>query len=131
MTYDTAEEYEALTVPDRLAGSYDPARAQQLFYINCLVCHGPTLRGFQEPDESRKAPIIRFMERGPFPADLTGEVTENSTDGELFAFISRGGRQGFVALMRDRNSSSPMPQFQYLLTEEERWTLVQFIRSYQ
>ena len=50
-------------------------------------------------------------------------------DGEIFAFISYGGRQGFAAWERGRASASPMPAFQYLLTEQEKWDLVNFIRT--
>ena len=123
------EEYAALSIPERFKRSYDPAKAQELFNINCMVCHGPTLRGSEETDESVKAKILRFMPRSPLPANLTLDVTRTSADGELFGFISGGGRQGLVARLRGRESSSPMPEFGRLLTEEERWTLVQFLRS--
>ena len=64
----------------------------------------------------------------PVPADLTLPLTQGSTDGELFAFITHGGRQGYLAIERGRESTSPMPAFRNLLSEEERWTLVQYLR---
>ena len=131
LTYATLEAHRPLTIPDHVVQAYDPAKAQGLFNINCTVCHGPTLRGEQEPDESRKARILRFLERGPLPADLTSDATRNSTDGELFAFITRGGRQGFALTELGRESRSPMPEFLWMLTEEERWTLVMYLRSQQ
>ena len=95
---------------------------------------------------------------GPVPADLMAELTRDSADGELFGFISNGGRQGqaqrestersaqnacepFVGFLRSdclaverasaRPVSSPMPQFSRLLTPEERWWLVIYIQSHQ
>ena len=119
--YTTEEEYFELTVPDRAAQSYDQARAQNLYNTNCLVCHGSGLTG--------DGPIRPFMDRGPFPANLTLDITSSSTDGELFGFISKGGRQGLTATLRGRESSSPMPEFMRLLNEDERWWLVQFLRG--
>ena len=94
-----------------------------------MVCHGPTLRGSEEPDELQRAKILPFMDKGPLPADLNLDLTHTSTNGELFAFISNGGRQGLSAVLRGRVSASPMPEFQRLLSEDERWSLVQFLRS--
>ena len=129
LRYATLEEYKGLTIPARVVQSYDRASAQRLYTINCLVCHGSTLRGDEEEDEAARAKILRFMVRGPFPADLTSPLTQGSTDGELFAFVSNGGRQGLVAVERGRKSASPMPEFRLLLTEDERWSLVVYLRS--
>ena len=134
LRYVTLEEYKPLTIPGHVVQTYDPAQAQGLFTINCMVCHGPTLKGDQEPDESKWGGIIRFMKagkRGPFPADLTSEATRSSTDGELFGFISSGGRQGLTATERGKQSASPMPEFLRLLSEEERWMLVMYLRAQQ
>lgn len=138
MRYATLDEYRPLTVTDHLDKSYDPTRAQGLFNINCMVCHGPTLRGQAEEDESARATILRLWPRtdtgslvGPTPADLLSDITKEATDGELFAFISKGGRQGLAATERGRDSRSPMPEFVWLLTEEERWALVMYLRSEQ
>lgn len=123
--YTTLDEYGALTIPDL---AYDPAGAQHLYSINCQVCHGLTLTG--------DGAILNFWPKtdtgnlkGPTPADLTADITKGSTDGDLFGFITLGGRQGAAARIRDRRSTSPMPEFGLLLTEHERWTLVQYLRG--
>ena len=126
--YTSLDEYGVLTVPEAAARTYDQGEAQHLYAINCQVCHGPTLGG--------DGVIMTLWPKtedgglkGPIPADLTADITKSSTDGDLFAFITLGGRQGAAARIRDRRSTSPMPQFGLLLTENERWTLVQFLRS--
>ena len=119
LRYATLEEYKDLEAPATL--EYDVDKARSLYGINCQVCHGAALQG--------EGPILKYMTRGPFPADLTDDLTQSSTSGELFAFISRGGRQGLAAIERDRESQSPMPEFQRLLTAEERWMLVMYLRS--
>jgi len=124
LQYDTLDEYKGLTTPDYMSVSYDPTRAAELFRVNCMVCHGPTMRG-----DGALASIMREKSKGPLPADLTLPLTQNSAEGELFAFISKGGRQGFAFIERGKESRSPMPEFWKLLTEEERWTLVAYIRS--
>jgi mono/diheme cytochrome c family protein len=117
----TQEEYGQLLVPEELRSSYDGARAAGLYRINCMVCHGPGLTG--------NGTIRPFMTRGPFPADLTNPLTQDSSDGDLYAFISEGGRQGYAATARGRESGSPMPEFRLLLSPEERWLLVMYLRS--
>lgn len=121
--YTDFSEFGALTAPPELAAAYDPAEARDLYQTNCQICHGLTLKG--------DGPIRPFMTRGPFPADLMEEKTQNSSDGQLFGFLTCGGRQGCGAVLRDRPSSSPMPQFGLLLSEAERWALVQYIRNPQ
>ena len=121
LSYDSLEDYRQLKLPDQTITSYNYAKARRLYEVNCMVCHGPKMKG--------DGPIRPFMNRGPFPADLTHASTRETTDGELFAFISLGGRQGLSAALRNRKSTSPMPEFRRLLTEQERWNLVQYVRA--
>jgi mono/diheme cytochrome c family protein len=127
--YASLEAYQDLEVPREFVRSYSPANAQRLFTVNCVVCHGPTLRGFEEQQDSERATILKFELRGPLPANLTAAATKDASDGELFGFISGGGRQGLSAILRGRESASPMPEFGLLLTVEDRWALVRYLRS--
>ena len=123
------EGFKALEVPREFSRKYDGADAWYTYQVNCLVCHGVSLDG--------KGPITTLIgadgdlayDKGPFPADLRADPTKNSTDGELFGFISGGGRQGLAVRLRGRDSTSPMPEFAKLLNEEDRWALVQFLRA--
>ena len=119
----SAEEYPALSAPRTFVATYDQAAASELFRVNCVVCHGERMRG--------GGPIVPMMDKGPFPADLMGPISQSATDGELFSFIDRGGRQGFAAFARGTETTSPMPPFRFLLTERERWMLVQYLRETQ
>ena len=128
--YDSLEEYGVLEIPAESAQSYNDAEAQQLYDINCSVCHGQGLQGDGPITTLTRADGTLVWNVSPFPANLTdAETTVASTDGELFAFISLGGRQGSSSLLRGRESTSPMPEFMRLLSEDERWRLVQFLRT--
>ena len=119
----TVAELEEVPVPQNVQTAYDadPSGVAKLFSVNCAVCHGESARG--------DGTVASYITRGPKPADLTLGVTHDSTVGELFGFISGGGRQGVALTERGLESQSPMPEFRLLLTEEERWSLVLFLRS--
>ena len=122
LLYNTSEEYGRLDIPDRVARSYDPAHAAELFRVNCMVCHGLAMRG-----DGAVADMMKEKKMGPLPADLMLELTQDSTEGEVFGFITRGGRQGLSAVSRGRETGSPMPPFQNLLSEDERWELARYV----
>lgn len=82
------------------------ARGQELFMINCQMCHGPTAEG--------TGPMAASLINKP--ANLTLPLTQTKTDGALFLTISNGvlGR---------------MPPMNENLTVRDRWDLVNFIRT--
>ena len=131
--YKSIEEYQTLEIPADIEG--DPnaiSRARHTYEINCVVCHGSNLRG-----EDGDAPILRYLDESDLrprnlaegDADTLNAIT--ATDGELYAWITYGGQAGFALALRDRPTSSWMPPFGRLLTEQERWELVKFIRAEQ
>ena len=139
--YDNIEEYQSLGVPSEIAS--DPgalSRARDTYDANCLVCHGSNLRG-----EDGDATILPYLANatGARPRNLVdvklssdgeqiiGAASDDTTDGEIYAWISYGGQAGFASALRDRPTTSWMPQFINLLSEEERWELVMFIRAEQ
>jgi mono/diheme cytochrome c family protein len=80
--------------------------ARILYDDHCERCHGKTGRG-DGPDATKFSTS---------PRDLSDSSRMSAqSDGELFYKISEGRR--------------PMPEFKTKLTEEQRWQLVQSIRS--
>jgi cytochrome c len=81
--------------------------AKAIYMAECAQCHG----------EHGKGDGPEAMMHSSAPADLTDAgYMKGITDGEIFYQISEG-RQ-------------PMPSFKKRLTEEERWELVLFVRSF-
>ncbi len=82
------------------------AAGKALFLDRCAQCHGEQGKG-DGPD----APLYSVK-----AADFTdAHMMEEMTDGEIFWKISEGRR--------------PMPSFKKQLTEEQRWQLVNFLRT--
>ena len=129
VTYGSIEEYQALPMPEHVASTYDDNYAQHLYNINCQVCHGAALAGDGPVTTMVGADGDLAWDKAPYPVNLTEEATVGAADGELFAYISLGGREGATLRLRGRDTSSPMPEFMKLLTEEERWMLVQYLRA--
>ena len=122
--YRTVADAKLIEIPEDISDSYDAAGAAELYRVNCSVCHGMTLGG-----DGSVATLMKEQSLGPLPADLTLGQTQNATDGELYAFISDGGRQGFALTSAGLESRSPMPPFKNLLSQEDRWALVAFLRA--
>lgn len=86
------------------------AEGQALYRVQCLSCHGPTGRG----DGPVGLTLI------PPPADLYQHTQPGvHPDGRLYHWITNG-----VA------PDSQMPVFKEVLTDEERWHLVNYIRTF-
>ncbi len=84
------------------------AEGEALYIENCLPCHGPAGAG--------DGPVGITL--NPPPADLTIHTAPGvHPDGRLYDWITNG----FPA--------SVMPAFQSQLTDEERWHLVNYIRT--
>ena len=96
----------------------------QLFQVNCAVCHGFTGLG--------NGPMLERLQAAEYsgtPANLTAKgPTVGKPDGEVFLIITKGFGGVYPMLAE---IFSVMPPFSKLLTEEERWTLVHYIRSLQ
>ena len=119
------KEYSPKVIPSAVSESYDHEQTAEIFRVNCSVCHGLNLEG-----DGPVAILMKEKGLGPMPANLKHENTLKSTDGDLFAFISHGGRQGYALIEKGLESRSPMPEFRYLLTENDRWALVKYLRSH-
>jgi len=86
---------------------FDGASAGQgeaIYTKNCVSCHGNPGKG-----NSMKSLT-------PVPPDLSSSKTQSLTDGELFYIISTG--------------RGVMPSFSNVLSEDERWKVISYIRSF-
>jgi Ni/Fe-hydrogenase subunit HybB-like protein len=79
-------------------------KGEAIFQKNCISCHG----------EPSKAAFNRDMV--PAPGDPAGSKFQSQTDGALFYKMTTG--------------RAPMPEFKNILTEEERWQVISYIRSF-
>ena len=94
-----------------------------LFKVNCSACHGAGGLG-DGPMKDR----LTAAGYASFPAILTGAgPTKAKPDGEVFQVVTKGFATAY-GLPADR---FVMPPFRKLLTEQERWALVRYIRSLQ
>lgn len=82
------------------------ARGEELFQINCLICHGPEGLG--------NGKVASFFEHKP--ANLTSPAVQDLSDGAIFLVISTGvqGR---------------MPPLNENLTVRDRWDIINYLRT--
>jgi mono/diheme cytochrome c family protein len=84
------------------------AAGKQTYDTYCAGCHGETGRG-DGPDGLRLRPR---------PADLRVHMAAGHTDGQLFYWVSYGF------------PGTAMPAWQSVLTEEQRWQVIDYIRTF-
>jgi mono/diheme cytochrome c family protein len=99
---------EAKKLVNPIAPSAAVLQASKPVYLEqCANCHGETGKG-NGPDA---------MMYDPSPSDFTDAAAmAKFTDGEFFYQITEGKK--------------PMPSFKKRLTQEQRWQLVLFVRSF-
>ena len=98
-----AKEKKNLYSPDKSSIT----RGQKTFKLECLQCHGKEGKG----DGMSAMKIKKTV------ADLTSNYVQNQTDGELFWKISEG--------------RSPMPIGKSTLTDDQRWDVINYIRTFK
>jgi mono/diheme cytochrome c family protein len=104
----------ATTLPGDLANpipanSGSVAAGQAVFTTNCVPCHGVSGKG--------DGPIGLTL--NPRPADLTIHAVPGvHSDGQLFEWITNGF------------PGSVMPAFRTTLSDDDRWNLVNYIRTF-
>ncbi len=97
---------EAQVIKNPIAGNAATlAEGKKLYVTNCAPCHGDKGRG--------DGPAAQAL--NPKPADHSSAAIQNETDGSLFWKLSQG-----------RN---PMPAYGKILTEQQRWELISYIRT--
>lgn len=74
-----------------------------VFQKNCKSCHG-------DPGKQNFAKLV------PPPGDPASAVFQQQTDGEMYFRVTTG--------------KAPMPQFGSILSDEERWKVIAYLRSF-
>jgi len=82
-------------------------KGKLLFKTNCVVCHG----------DKGKGNGVAAVALNPKPADLSSDRVKKETDGELFWKMGKG--------------NGNMPAWKGTLKTEQRWQLVNYIRTLQ
>lgn len=83
------------------------AEGKKLYENMCVVCHG----------NKGKGDGIAGMTLKPRPANLTQALVQDQTDGEIYWKVTEG--------------RAPMASYKELLTEQQRWQLVNYIRTFK
>jgi mono/diheme cytochrome c family protein len=106
------------TAPARAARKQNPVagdptsltKGKELYTAGCLPCHGPGGKG--------DGPAAATLERNGVrvrPGNLSDPKRWEESDGALFWKITEG--------------NSPMPSWGPTLTDEQRWSIVNYIRT--
>lgn len=106
--HDVPEEAAAVANPIE-ATNESIAAGGALYATNCALCHGETGEG--------DGPGAAGLEQAP--ADLHEEHVQELSDGALFYIISHG------------RPETPMPAWENVLNEEQRWQVVNFLRTFK
>ena len=97
---------DADVVVNPLKGNPQATKAgAAIFSQQCVVCHG----------EKGKGDGLAASGLDPKPANLTMDKTQSMSDGAMFWKISNG--------------RAPMPSFKAILTDQQRWQAVNYLRE--
>ena len=111
---DQIEAARAVTNP--LPGSEEMIAKGKALYEGkafCKVCHGPDGKGLGKD-------IAPGSLKGPLPRDFTDKKWQAArTDGELFWILKNGSKGTAMA-----------PFIPLILTEEEAWQVLRYVRSF-
>lgn len=101
------ETFEEMTVNPVSPDKASLENGERLFKNFCAVCHGPEGKG--------DGPVIK---KGFYPVNLTALLTQERTDGFLYAYIRFGGKV-------------MMPSYRESISEHNAWDIVNYVRKLQ
>ena len=107
---DTVQKWMA---PARAAAKKNPvvanetsiALGKKIYERQCLACHGPKGTG--------DGPVAAHLEKRP--GNLSNPKLSEQSDGALFWKVNEGHK--------------PMPTFKHIMSDEERWPVINYIRT--
>lgn len=98
---------EADQITNPMKGNTDAVKAgKKLYRQQCAICHGDTGKGDG----------VAGMTLNPRPASFLSERVQNESDGAIFWKMTNG--------------NPPMAAYKDIFTEEQRWQLVNYIRTF-
>ena len=106
MDHGVPDEAQAVVNPV-LATEASIAAGTLVFQTNCAVCHGESGHG--------DGPAAVGLD--PKPANLGADHVQGNSDGALFYTITHG------------RTGTAMPAWESVLTEQQRWEVVNFVRT--
>jgi mono/diheme cytochrome c family protein len=101
-TWVVPDDQKALVAPMKFTPGMQK-QGEQIYLKNCQSCHG--LMGKDN-----------WAKLTPPPGDLSKEKAQVQTDGEIFYRITTG--------------KVPMPEFRNILPEDDRWSVIAYLRTY-
>ncbi len=102
---------EAANLINPVKDQPNAAQLGRYYYLQkCNACHGDSGEGNGWLSEGLKRDGVKI-----YPTNLTSELVQANTDGELFWKITNG--------------RSPMPSHRVFFTDEQRWYIVTFLRT--
>jgi mono/diheme cytochrome c family protein len=111
LSYNTAWSKSLVAPPGlvnaKKADAVSVVRGERIYAANCTVCHG--WRGFGDGPATARGKLL--------PADLTSLHLSYHLDGQLYWWVTNGVPR------------SSMPGFKDSLTDEDRWDVVNYVRT--
>lgn len=101
-TWEVPDDQKAVVAPFKFTSDMQK-QGEQIYLKNCQSCHG--LMGKDN-----------WAKLTPPPGDLAKDKAQNQTDGEIFYRITSG--------------KAPMPEFRNILTEDDRWWVIAYMRTF-
>ena len=95
----------AKDVKNPFSGNSSISKGKSIYKTRCIVCHGDKGKGDGPAGKALNPPA----------ADHSSAAVQSQTDGELFWKISEG--------------RGPMVGWKLILSDEERWHLVNYVRT--
>jgi mono/diheme cytochrome c family protein len=81
------------------------AAGKAVYAAQCLSCHGPAGHG--------DGPAAKDL--NPKPRNLSDPAIQSQTDGSIFWKLTEGRK--------------PMPTFDKLISEDDRWNVINYVRT--
>ncbi|MBI5351942.1 MAG: cytochrome c [Chloroflexi bacterium] len=96
------------------------SRGEELYRINCMMCHGDTGLG--------TGTVAGFLVKKK-PVDLTSDLVQSLSDGDIFLTITNGKFNPDDSLFPDIKFSGQCPPLNENLSVRERWDVINYIRT--